>query len=103
MRALHILNRKVHYWIAFGAALPLLVMIGSGLFLQSKKHWTWVQPAEMRGTGTVPLIDFPALLAALQSVPEMQVRDWNDVRRLDIARHWHREHRAVAARAPTVA
>jgi hypothetical protein len=24
-------------------------------------------------------------------------------RRVDIAQHWHREHRALAARAPTIA
>jgi hypothetical protein len=27
----NVLNRKVHYWIGFGAALPMIVMIGSGL------------------------------------------------------------------------
>ena len=47
----NILNRKVHYWASFIAAIPLLVMIGSGLLLQVKKHWTWVQPVEHRGTG----------------------------------------------------
>ena len=35
----NVLNRKVHYWISFGAALPIIVMIGSGLLLQGKKHW----------------------------------------------------------------
>ena len=40
----NILNRKIHYWASFIVALPLLVMIVSGLFLQAKKHWSWVQP-----------------------------------------------------------
>ena len=45
-----------------------------------------------RAAGLVRFLDY---LAAHERV-------WV-ARRLDIARHWHREHRAVAARAPTVA
>ena len=65
----NILNRKVHYWASFGVAVPLLVMIGSGLLLQSKKHWAWVQPAEHRGTGSVPAIDLEGVLASVKQVP----------------------------------
>ncbi len=80
----NILNRKVHYWISFGAAVPLLVMISSGLLLQSKKHWTWVQPAEHRGAGTVPAIDLEGILASVKQVGEVDVKGWNDVNRLDV-------------------
>jgi hypothetical protein len=80
----NVLNRKVHYWISFGAALPMIVMIGSGLFLQSKKHWTWVQPEEQRGTGTVPIISLEDILAAVKTVPGMNVETWDDVNRLDV-------------------
>ena len=80
----NVLNRKIHYWISFGAALPMLVMIGSGLMLQSKKHWAWVQPVEYRGTGTVPVIDLHGVLEVLKTVPEMNVRSWDDVNRLDV-------------------
>ena len=80
----NVLNRKIHYWISFGAALPMIVMIGSGLFLQSKKHWAWVQPVEQRGTGTTPVINLDDVLAALTTVPEMNVKTWDDVNRLDV-------------------
>ena len=80
----NILNRQVHYWAGFIAALPLLVMIASGLLLQAKKHWTWVQPAEIRGTGTTPALDLEGVLASLKTVPGMQVRTWDDVNRLDV-------------------
>jgi uncharacterized iron-regulated membrane protein len=79
-----VLNRRIHYWIGFGAALPLLVIIGSGLLLQTKKHWSWIQPPEQRGTGTSPAIDFDEILAALASVSEMGVQSWDDVKRLDV-------------------
>jgi hypothetical protein len=80
----NVLNRKIHYWISFGAALPMIVMIGSGLLLQSKKHWAWVQPVEYRGTGTSPAIDLDGILTALKTVPAMQVQSWDDVNRLDV-------------------
>ena len=65
----NVLNRRIHYWIAVAALLPLAVMIGSGLLLQMKKHWAWVQPVEQRGTGTHPQVDLQALLDAAQTVP----------------------------------
>jgi hypothetical protein len=80
----NIMNRKVHYWAAFLSALPILVMIGSGLLLQSKKHWGWVQPAEIRGTGKTPVIGLEGILASLKAVPGMNVTSWKDVNRLDV-------------------
>ena len=78
------LNRKVHYWAAFIVAVPLLVMIGSGVLLQLKKQWTWVQPAEHRGTGSAPVLDLEGILRAVKTVPEMGVETWKDVNRLDV-------------------
>ena len=80
----NILNRKIHYWASFFAALPIVVIVASGLLLQAKKHWTWVQPAEQRGTGTAPRIDFEDVLASVQQIQEMHVRGWEDVNRLDV-------------------
>ena len=80
----NLVNRRVHYWIAFAAALPLLVIIATGLLLQLKKQWTWVQPVERRGVGTVPAIGIEDLLAAARAVPHLDVRSWNDVNRIDL-------------------
>ena len=80
----NVLNRKVHYWASFAIAAPLLVMIASGLLLQLKKQWPWVQPPELRGTGTAPLFDFEGILASVRAVPELGVRGWADVNRLDV-------------------
>ena len=51
---LNVLNRKVHYWSSAVAAIPLLVIICSGLLLQAKKQSAWVQPPERRGMGKAP-------------------------------------------------
>lgn len=81
---LRALNRKVHYWATALIAIPAVVVIGSGLLLQMKKHWSWVQPAERRGTGTEPSIGLEEILLAVRSVPAAGARDWNDVNRIDV-------------------
>jgi PepSY-associated TM region len=80
----NVLNRKVHYWASAIFAVPLLVIIVSGLFLQAKKHSAWVQPPEQRGTGTVPGISFDGMLESLRQVPGMHVASWADVNRIDV-------------------
>lgn len=78
------LNRKIHYWASFTVAVPMPVLIGSGLLLQMKKHWGWVQPPEQRGTGSVPVLDLEDILSRVKSVPGMGVATWDDVNRLDV-------------------
>ncbi len=77
-------NRRVHYWGATGALLPLIVIIASGLFLQLKKQSTRVQPAELRGSPGDPRIGLDALLAASASLPSMNVTSWDDINRIDV-------------------
>ena len=77
-------NRKIHYWAAILIALPILIVIASGILLQMKKQWTWVQPAEQRGTGTKPVIGLEDVMTSLQRVPDMGVRGWDDVNRIDL-------------------
>jgi len=78
------LTRKIHYWAAALVALPVLVIFGTGLLLQAKKHWSWVQPAEQHGTGLVPVLDLEGILHAVRLVPELGVTGWHDVNRLDV-------------------
>jgi len=80
----NVLNRKIHYWASVSVAIPLLVIICSGLLLQAKKQSSWVQPPERRGTGTVPQLPFDAILERLTQVPDMHVTSWDDVNRMDV-------------------
>lgn len=80
----NVLNRKIHYWATALLAVPVLVIICSGLLLQVKKHWGWVQPAEQWGTGTSPRLDLEGILASVRAVPELGVTGWDDVNRLDV-------------------
>ena len=77
-------NRRTHYWASAVLACPILVIIGSGLLLQTKKHWDWVQPAEQRGTGTAPVVDLERILESAKQGHGVNLRGWNDVNRLDV-------------------
>ncbi len=77
-------NRKLHRWGAIAAAVPFLVVIGTGLLLQVKKQVPWVQPVEQKGTPGAPLVSMEAVLAAARTVPEAGIASWDDVDRLDV-------------------
>lgn len=77
-------TRKTHRWGAILVAVPFLVVIATGLLLQLKKEWTWVQPATQRGAGKVPEASFDAILQAARTVPEAGIESWKDIDRLDV-------------------
>jgi uncharacterized iron-regulated membrane protein len=80
----NVINRKVHYWAGAIIAIPALVLLASGLLLQAKKHWSWVQPAEHRGTGKTPVLSLDQLLESVRADPELGVSTWDDVNRVDV-------------------
>jgi uncharacterized iron-regulated membrane protein len=81
---INLLTRKTHYWAGIVLALPLLIIVGSGLLLQVKKHWAWVQPPEQRGAATTIAVELETLLASARSVGEQGVTGWEDIKRVDI-------------------
>ncbi len=42
------LLRKVHYWGSIVIALPIAIVICTGIFLQLKKDVAWIQPKEIK-------------------------------------------------------
>lgn len=78
------INRKLHRIGALVAALPLLVILISGLLLQLKKQVDWIQPPTQRGSSEAPGLDFEGILELTRAVPEAQVQDWADIDRLDV-------------------
>lgn len=83
-RTANIWSRKLHRWGAIATLIPLLVVVGTGLLLQVRKQVAWVQPAEERGTGSVPMISFDEVLEAARSAPDARIQSWSDIDRLDI-------------------
>lgn len=82
MRA-KILLRKIHYWLSIVVAAPLLLVIISGLLLQTKKQIPWIQPAEQRGASGEITVDFEQVLTLAQSAPKAGIHTWDDVHRVD--------------------
>jgi uncharacterized iron-regulated membrane protein len=78
------LNRVGHRWGALIVALPVLIMILSGLILLLKKESNWIQPPSQRGTTQTLSVSFDQLLAIAQGVPQAQIKTWNDIDRLDV-------------------
>lgn len=76
--------RTTHRRVAFVVALPLLVVILSGLLLQFKKEFSWIQPPTTRGHTLEPSISFDAILEAVKTVSEAEIENWDDVDRLDV-------------------
>ena len=83
-RVLSLWSRKLHRWGTVLIAVPLLVVIVSGIFLQLKKESSWIQPPTKRGAGGDPSISFDAILAAARGVEAAEVESWDDVDRLDV-------------------
>ena len=77
-------NRKLHRHGSVFLALPLLVVICSGLLLLLKKDVDWIQPPTTHGAGSDPSIGFDEILSAARTVPEARVESWADVDRLDV-------------------
>lgn len=79
-------SRKLHRWGALACAVPLLVVIATGLLLQVKKQVPWVQPPTARGEApdAAPGQSWSDLLAIARGVPQAEVETWADIDRLDV-------------------
>lgn len=75
--------RRLHYWGAALAGLPVAIILGTGILLQLKKNLTWVMPTEMRGSAGLPGVSFAQLLELGRSVPAAQIQTWDDIPRVE--------------------
>lgn len=79
-----ILFRKIHHWGSIFVALPLLLMIGAGIFLMLKKEISWIQPPTVSGSQTgVPSLTIAQMFEAAKTAPDAGFTSWDDLDRLD--------------------
>ncbi len=78
------LNRKIHHWGSIIIALPLLLILGTGMMLLVKKQVVWIQPETRRGLSEIPSLDFSRVLDIAHTVPEAEINGWEDIDRLDV-------------------
>ena len=76
--------RKTHYWASLFVAVPLLVVIATGILLLLKKELAWIQPATIKGSSNVPAIGFEEIFNAAASVDIAAISSWDDIERLDV-------------------
>ena len=77
-------SRKLHRWGSIVIAVPLLIVIGSGVVLQLKKDVAWIQPPTQRGEGPPMLLSFEEILEVAKTEPRAAIGSWDDVDRLDV-------------------
>ncbi len=78
------LTRRIHRWGAIAIGLPLMLVIGSGILLQVKKQFPWVQPSEQRTAVPTPSVPWDVVLAAAKAMPDAGVTGWEDIDRVDV-------------------
>ena len=83
-RSLTKLNRKLHSWGSIMIALPMVIVLGTGVLLLLKKDFDWIQPPTIKGEQKGINIDFDRILAVARAVPEAEIESWADVDRLDV-------------------
>ena len=83
-------SRKLHRWGAVGFAIPLILVIITGLLLQIKKQWTWVQPPTQKGsfseskTLSDANVAVNEILKVAMTDPLAEISGWKEVDRLDV-------------------
>lgn len=77
-------NRKVHYWGAIICALPILVVLISGILLLVKKEFDWIQPSTIKTSARYSELSFDQILQAARKVEQANITRWDDIKRLDI-------------------
>jgi uncharacterized iron-regulated membrane protein len=65
-------------------ALPLLLILCSGMLLLLKKQISWIQPATMRGQEDTPTLTFDEIMGIARTTPEAEIQSWDDIERLDV-------------------
>ncbi len=65
-------------------AIPLALVIGTGILLLLKKDVEWIQPPTQAGSTSEPGLSFDRILEVVRTVPEAGIRSWDDIERVDV-------------------
>lgn len=78
-----IVNRKVHYWGSIIIAIPIIIVIFTGILLLLKKNIEWLQPPTVLGSKGVPTLLMSEVLNISKDIPEVNIQNWTDIERID--------------------
>ena len=80
-------SRNIHLWLSLVIFIPVIIVIASGLLLQVKKEFDWIQPPTQKAQilpTNGPTISFDDVLQAVKQLPEVSLNSWDDIDRLDV-------------------
>ncbi|PHR69337.1 MAG: hypothetical protein COA66_15170 [Arcobacter sp.] len=78
------INTKIHYWASSIIIIPFLIVLVSGIFLQVKKEFAWIQPKTVKTKYRDLTLSFDQILKAAMSVEEVGIKSWKDIKLLDV-------------------
>lgn len=77
-------NRKIHKWGSIIIALPILIVLISGILLLVRKDFDYLQPPSQQGVSTIPTVSFEHILDQVKTITKADVSSWQDIDRLDV-------------------
>lgn len=77
-------NRKIHKWGSIIIALPILIVLISGILLLVRKDFDYLQPPSQQGVSTTPTVSFEQMLEQVKTIKKAEVNSWQDIDRLDV-------------------
>ncbi|AXT39563.1 PepSY domain-containing protein [Alteromonas sp. BL110] len=77
-------SRSIHLWLSLVIFIPVVIVIASGLLLQVKKEFDWIQPPTQKGQNSAPTLSFGEVLDAVKQIPQANLNNWDDIDRLDV-------------------
>ena len=78
------MNRKIHKWLGIFTAIPMIIILSTGVLLLLKKDISWIQPPTQKGSSKELKLSFDEILTIVRQVPNVNIRQWDDINRLDI-------------------
>jgi hypothetical protein len=78
------INTKLHYWGSALIIIPFSIVLLSGILLQVKKEFAWIQPKTVKTKYRELTLSFDKILEAAISVERVGIKSWKDVKLLDV-------------------
>jgi len=78
-------SKSIHKWMAIILAVPLIIIFSTGILLSISSKVQWLQPkVETKSIAPEGIsLSFDRILEIAQSVPEAEIKTWNDVAQID--------------------
>lgn len=78
------INTKIHYWGSAIIIIPFLIVLLSGILLQVKKEFEWIQPKTVKTKYRDLTLSFDDILKSAMSVEKVGIKSWKDIKLLDV-------------------